>query len=354
MMQHESPWLIKLRYSFQSDQFIYLAMDYVPGGDLKNLLDHVGSFDEPSARYYVAEMVLAVEALHSLGYVHRDLKPDNFLVDRNGHLKLIDFGLSQDGLNQKYSGAFTMRIQSLSKSKTNTFNQRVDRRLGRKAYSVVGSPQYMAIEILEQEGYNATVDYWSLGIILYELLYGITPFSSDSVQETFQMLSMWEHYIVIPDDLEEDEEASPESWDFIKRLLTLPERRIGAGPKGIAEIKSHAFFKGIAWETLRTSKPPFVPSLEDDTDITYYDGVLDEHDVASLTVDQQDIEQLLQAQRHDPDSFPLHLLDPTKFNDKREVVPRATIYSNESQASAFAGWTYKHDDFSALLGKKDL
>jgi serine/threonine protein kinase len=158
MVQNNSPWLIDLKYSFQSETHIYLAMEFIPGGDMKNLLDHVGCFSEDHVRFYSAEMLLAVEALHKLGYIHRDLKPDNFLVDKKGHLKLIDFGLSKD-LAQQYSSTFTLKINSINvqqrAAKTITTGGRT--RKNRKTFSVVGSPEYMAIEILEEVGYNHTV-----------------------------------------------------------------------------------------------------------------------------------------------------------------------------------------------------
>uniref|UniRef100_A0A6B2L619 non-specific serine/threonine protein kinase n=1 Tax=Arcella intermedia TaxID=1963864 RepID=A0A6B2L619_9EUKA len=264
MMQNNSPWLINLKYSFQSETHIYLAMEFIPGGDMKNLLDHVGCFSEEHVRFYCAEMLLAVEALHKLGYIHRDLKPDNFLVDRTGHLKLIDFGLSKDGLVQKYSNTFTLKINNSMKINTgsigtNTKGNRTRNR-NRKTYSVVGSPEYMAIEILEEVGYNHTVDYWSLGIILYELFWGVTPFGGDSVDETFQKLTCWKEYVVPPEPLEdEEEEISAEAWDIIQRMVCEPEKRLGGG--GVEEIKKHPFFDGFDWDHVCEMEPPFVPEV---------------------------------------------------------------------------------------------
>jgi serine/threonine protein kinase len=105
MVKSRSPWLARLKYCFQTQTHLYMAMEYIPGGDLKNLLDHFGAVPEDEARFYIAEMILAVDDLHKLGYIHRDLKPDNFMIDKSGHLKLIDFGLSKDGWKQKFSKA---------------------------------------------------------------------------------------------------------------------------------------------------------------------------------------------------------------------------------------------------------
>eukprot|EP01121_Diplochlamys_sp_Union-15-3_P010619 TRINITY_DN2998_c0_g1_i3.p1 TRINITY_DN2998_c0_g1~~TRINITY_DN2998_c0_g1_i3.p1 ORF type:complete len:130 (+),score=14.90 TRINITY_DN2998_c0_g1_i3:38-391(+) len=110
MVKSQSPWLISLKYSFQDEHHVYLAMEYVPGGDIKHLLDHVGCIREDAAKFFFAEMLLAVNDLHQLGYIHRDLKPDNFMVDKTGHLKLIDFGLSKDGLIQAYESTFSMAV----------------------------------------------------------------------------------------------------------------------------------------------------------------------------------------------------------------------------------------------------
>jgi serine/threonine protein kinase len=307
------------------------------------------------------EMLLAVEALHQLGYIHRDLKPDNFLVDRSGHLKLIDFGLSQDGMQQKYQGTFTMKILSLSKSpspSTSTTkvssrhfsDHRKTYRTQRKAYSIVGSPEYMAIEILEEVGYNHTVDYWSLGIILYELLYGITPFTSDSVDETFQKLSTWKEFVLPPEPLEDEADivVSNVAWDLIVHLLEEPALRLGKND--VNEIKRHSFCQGIKWTLMIEAEPPFVPSLDDELDTSYYSNALNDADFASLSVDELDIAQLLKARIQDPDKLPLHLM---AINPKPEqdVKSAATHFSNSWERAAFAGWTYKHSDLDHLLDR---
>jgi len=347
MVQNESPWLIDLKYSFQSETHIYLAMEFVPGGDMKNLLDHVGCFSEDHVRFYSAEMLLAVEALHKLGYIHRDLKPDNFLVDRRGHLKLIDFGLSKDGLVQKYSNTFILKINSVktsfdSSAGTTSTNKSAGRtrNRNRKTYSVVGSPEYMAIEILEEVGYNHTVDYWSLGIILYELFWGVTPFGGDSVDETFQKLTCWKEYVVPPEPLEDEEdEISAEAWDIVQRLICEPDKRLGSG--GVQEIKSHPFFDGFIWDSILEMEPPFVPELDDEVDISYFANALDEDDIKALSLTASEI---LNAETQGYNQILLDVIDKDK-DDKTA----STYYKNNFEKMAFAGWTFKHDDLTVLL-----
>jgi serine/threonine protein kinase len=344
MVQNTSPWLIDLKYSFQSETHIYLAMEFIPGGDMKNLLDHVGCFSEDHVRFYTAEMLLAVEALHKLGYIHRDLKPDNFLVDKKGHLKLIDFGLSKD-LAQQYSSTFTLKIHSTKvlhaePHKTNTKGTRT--RKNRKTFSVVGSPEYMAIEILEEVGYNHTVDYWSLGIILYELFWGVTPFGGDSIDETFQKLTCWKEYVSPPEPLsDEEEEVSAEAWDIIQRLICEPEKRLGCGD--INEIKNHPFFEGFDWDHIVDLEPPFVPELDDELDTSYFANALDEDDIKALSLTAREI---LNAETQGFNQILLDVIDKD-HSDKT----LATYYKNNFDKMAFAGWTFKHDDLNILLEK---
>ncbi|KAJ1942212.1 serine/threonine-protein kinase dbf2, partial [Linderina pennispora] len=198
----KSPWLVKLLYSFQDQQFLYLAMEYVPGGDVRTLLNQNGILRHHIARFYIAEMMVAVAALHSFGYFHRDLKPENYIIDASGHVKLTDFGLSHGHLSRPTLEAMKKKLDKVkdqeiiyhSSSEKRSFYKVMRQDDMPRAYSIVGSPDYMAPEILytslaidqkkKQQhkpsdnspfarlddttiGYDLRVDYWSLGCILY-------------------------------------------------------------------------------------------------------------------------------------------------------------------------------------------
>jgi len=354
MLKSESPWLIKLKYSFQSEKFVYLAMEFVPGGDMKNLLDHVGCFAESHARFYFAEMVLAVRDLHKLGYIHRDLKPDNFMISRSGHLKLIDFGLSKDGHSHKYQGTISLNTnkntayerQNLTSPTPGSLATRHRFRSGRKLYSVVGSPEYMAIEVLEEVGYNHTVDYWSLGVIMFELFYGITPFNSDTTEEALQKLTCWKDYLVQPEPVEADElPISDSGWDLITRLICEPPKRIGR--VSIEEIMQHSWFKGFDWENLLNNEPPFVPVLDSEIDTSYFQNALDEQDYKDLSINFNTVQQLLEADVQDIDKILMHGHISKTEEDSRH---NAASYKNSHEETAFAGWTYKHNDMGVFFG----
>lgn len=147
-----SPWVVELKCSFKDEKYLYLVMEYLPGGDLMSLLVKKDTLSEDEARFYMAEMVLAVESVHKLNYTHRDLKPDNILIDKNGHIKLSDFGLC---------ARYEMNLQPYQVDK----NKRRAR-----LYSTVGTPDYIAPEVFDDAGYTEVVDWWSLGVILYEML----------------------------------------------------------------------------------------------------------------------------------------------------------------------------------------
>ncbi|ELR17437.1 Serine/threonine kinase [Acanthamoeba castellanii str. Neff] len=286
----ENPWMINLISSFQDAEHLYLCMEYLPGGDLRNLLDNMGRLSEDHARLYIAEVILAVEALHQLGYIHRDLKPNNFLIDKKGHLRLIDFGLSKEGARKN---VLKTRRVSL---RFDVASLKASHHSPEWAYSMVGSPEYMAPEIVgvgladsKEKGYDETADWWSVGILLFEMIYGYTPFMSDTVEEIFYNISTWKEVLQFPDlaSIGEDE-ISPPALDLMKRLICDPEVRLGK-TAGAEDIKSHAFFDNFDWRHIRSLTPPFVPKLQNEWDTTYFN-------VANMDNMATDIGQLVEME----------------------------------------------------------
>ncbi|GAA5903993.1 hypothetical protein JCM6882_003795 [Rhodosporidiobolus microsporus] len=328
-------WTVPLAYSFQDQDHLYLVMSYMAGGDLLSLLIEKDTFPEAMARFYLAEMVLAVEETHKvLGALHRDIKPDNFLFDQHGHLAIADFGLAQDfaffhdgayyeqhrrelltkhGIDIEDGSKGTMRRNAgaapfdpprpegddaAGPPSLLGWRERNRRRL---AYSLVGTSNYMAVEVLRGTGYSTGADWWSLGVIAFEMLYGYPPFVSKSRQETKQKILQWRAALRFPSR----PRISREAQDFITSLICEPEHRLGSrqrthnqqrpnsvivqkrsgflssapagigslsgvGDDGAEELKAHPFFRGVDWATIHQQKPPFQPDLRGDPTCTRY------------------------------------------------------------------------------------
>ncbi|XP_030472940.1 probable serine/threonine protein kinase IREH1 [Syzygium oleosum] len=261
-----NPFVVRFFYSFTCRENLYLVMEYLNGGDLYSLLRNLGCLDEEVARVYIAEVVLALEYLHSLRVVHRDLKPDNLLIAHDGHIKLTDFGLSKVGLinstddlsGPAVSGTSMLVDEEPELSMSESQKER------RKKRSAVGTPDYLAPEILLGTGHGTTADWWSVGVILFELIVGIPPFNAEHPQTIFDnILNRNIPWPRVP------EEMSAEAQDLIDRLLTEdPHQRLGAS--GAWEVKQHVFFKDINWDTLARQKAAFVPSSESALDTSYF------------------------------------------------------------------------------------
>ena len=225
----KSDWLVRLLYSFQDDKNIYLAMEYVPGGDFRTLLNNTGVLSNRHARFYIAEMFCSVDALHQLGYIHRDLKPENFLVDSSGHVKLTDFGLAAGFLAPAKIESMRVRLEKASETSVpfgKPMEQRTvaERREGYRtmrdkdvnyAKSIVGSPDYMAPEVLRGEEYDFTVDYWSLGCMLFEALTGFPPFAGATADETWRNLNHWREVLKRPVWEDPSYFLSNRTWNFV-------------------------------------------------------------------------------------------------------------------------------------------
>lgn len=264
LAQVNSPFIVPLKFSFQSPDKLYLGLAFVNGGELFHHLQREGRFSEARARFYTAELFCALEHLHDFNVIYRDLKPENILLDYTGHIALCDFGLCKLNMGDKET--------------THTF---------------CGTPEYLAPELLLGHGYTKSVDWWTLGVLLYEMLTGLPPFYSEDVNEMYRK--------ILHNPLTFPPEVQPDARDLLTRLLHREaSQRLGYGPHGAAEIKSHPFFtKHIDWNQLLAKKvqPPFKPGVASAFDTSNFDpeftsepaldSVVDESHMISATNQEQ-------------------------------------------------------------------
>ncbi|KAF8401032.1 hypothetical protein HHK36_014335 [Tetracentron sinense] len=272
--------IVKLYYSFQDDEYLYLIMEYLPGGDVMTLLIREDTLTESVTRFYIAQSVLAIESIHKHNYIHRDIKPDNLLLDKNGHMKLSDFGLckpldcttltaineneAMDDENMRESmdvdGYFpdTDRGSRLKSPRELLQHWQMNRR--KLAFSTVGTPDYIAPEVLLKKGYGMECDWWSLGAIMYEMLVGYPPFYSDDPISTCRKIVHWRNHLKFP----EEARLTPEAKDLICRLLCNVEHRLGTG--GADQIKAHPWFKDVVWDKLYELEAAFKPEVNGELD----------------------------------------------------------------------------------------
>ncbi|CAN8270960.1 unnamed protein product [Cochlearia groenlandica] len=266
----DSNYIVKLYCSFQDDDHLYLVMEYLPGGDMMTLLMRKDTLTDDEAKFYVAETVLAIESIHRHNYIHRDIKPDNLLLDKYGHLRLSDFGLckpldcsaiGENDFSNNPNGSTEQEAGSVAPKRTQQEQlehwQRNRRTL---AYSTVGTPDYIAPEVLLKKGYGMECDWWSLGAIMYEMLVGYPPFYSDDPMSTCRKIVNWKSHLKFP----EEAILSREAKDLINSLLCSVRRRLGS--KGADEIKAHPWFKSVDWDTIFDMDAAFVPEVNDDLD----------------------------------------------------------------------------------------
>uniref|UniRef100_A0AAQ4RTT2 non-specific serine/threonine protein kinase n=1 Tax=Gasterosteus aculeatus aculeatus TaxID=481459 RepID=A0AAQ4RTT2_GASAC len=229
LVEVNHPFIVKLHYAFQTEGKLYLILDFLRGGDLFTRLSKEVMFTEEDVKFYLAELALALDHLHGLGIIYRDLKPENILLDEEGHIKLTDFGLSKESIDHE-----------------------------NKAYSFCGTVEYMAPEVVNRRGHTHSADWWSYGVLMFEMLTGTLPFQGKDRKETMTM--------ILNSELRSSE--SPE--EPFKRN---PSNRLGAGPDGVEEIKRHPFFSTIDWNKLfrREIPPPFKPASGRPDDTFYFD-----------------------------------------------------------------------------------
>ncbi|KAL0961415.1 hypothetical protein HGRIS_006364 [Hohenbuehelia grisea] len=256
-----NPFIVPLKFSFQSEQKLYLVLAFVNGGELFHHLQREQRFNEERSRFYSAELLLALEHLHELDVVYRDLKPENILLDYTGHIALCDFGLCK--LNMK--GTDT----------TATF---------------CGTPEYLAPEILQGRGYNKTIDWWTLGVLLYEMLSGLPPFYDEVTDKMYEK--------ILNDPLVFGPEIEPDARSILTGLLTRdPTRRLGVN--GAEEIRRHPFFANhIDFKLLLEKKiqPPFKPSVTSPVDVSNFDTLFTTEEPVDSFVEDSNLSSTVQAQ----------------------------------------------------------
>uniref|UniRef100_A0A8C6LJJ8 non-specific serine/threonine protein kinase n=1 Tax=Nothobranchius furzeri TaxID=105023 RepID=A0A8C6LJJ8_NOTFU len=231
------PFIVKLHYAFQTEGKLYLILDFLRGGDLFTRLSKEVMFTEEDVKFYLAELALALDHLHSLGIIYRDLKPENILLDEDGHIKITDFGLSKEAIDHD-----------------------------KRAYSFCGTIEYMAPEVVNRRGHTQSADWWSFGVLMFEMLTGSLPFQGKDRKETMAL--------ILKAKLGMPQFLSPEVQSLLRALFKRnPVNRLGAGPDGIEEIKRHRFFASIDWDKLykKEMRPPFKPTVGRPEDTFHFD-----------------------------------------------------------------------------------
>ncbi|XP_062319253.1 ribosomal protein S6 kinase alpha-2 isoform X2 [Osmerus eperlanus] len=231
------PFIVKLHYAFQTEGKLYLILDFLRGGDLFTRLSKEVMFTEEDVKFYLAELALALDHLHRLGIIYRDLKPENILLDEEGHIKITDFGLSKEAIQHD-----------------------------KRTYSFCGTIEYMAPEVVNRRGHTQSADWWSFGVLMFEMLTGSLPFQGKDRKETMAL--------ILKAKLGMPQFLSPEVQSLLRALFKRnPTNRLGAGPDGVEEIKRHDFFAPVDWNKLyrREIKPPFKPAVRRPEDTFHFD-----------------------------------------------------------------------------------
>ena len=289
LSQSSNPWVVQLQCSFQDKERLYLVLEYMCGGDLMTALINKDRFSEQETRFFAGEIAMALHAIHEDHFLHRDLKPDNILVGPTGHIKLTDFGLSRNNVKQD-RGLSELMDEIHKELMVDQPQTDVPCHIRGDA---VGTREYTAPEVLEGRGATTASDYWSLGVIIYEMLFGYPPFHGKSAQETVFRVLRWKRALRFPPNAG----VSPVAIDLIKHLLCEAECRFG-----YEQLIQHPFFVGFKFDNVKMNMPPFVPIIRSPTDTSHFEP-----------------------------------LEPTP----EEGITGREVGNEELQACAFLGFTYK-------------
>ena len=247
MIELTSPFIVNIKFAFQDETKLYIVSEFLQGGDMFYHMHHSTiNFTESTVKFYIIELILAIEFLHENNVIYRDLKPENILMNSEGHIKISDFGLSKKLENQKD-----------------------------KAYTLCGTLQYLAPEILKNKGYDKSVDWWSLGCIYYEMLTGNLPFKTNGNKINLDAFE---------EKIDFDENMNPLLINLISQLLNVnPKKRLGYGAQDAKKIKEHQYFNDVDWNKYlnKEIEPPFVPKLEGELDLRYFDKCFTDEPVNS-------------------------------------------------------------------------
>jgi serine/threonine-protein kinase LATS1/2 len=345
LAEADNEWVVKLFFSFQDSENLYFVMEYIPGGDMMSLLIKLGTFPEHLTLFYVAELVCAIESVHKMGFIHRDIKPDNILIGGDGHIKLTDFGLCTGfrwthdskrylpkGHHQRHHSMEPGQwdddepVKPLEVRRVQHLDH--DRSI---AHSLVGTPNYIAPEILRRVGYKQLCDWWSVGVIMYEMIVGQPPFMAPTPSETQHKIMNWSQYLHIPQHAIMSRAAA----DLILRFCCDPSDRIGKN--GAIEIKSHPFFSAIDWSVgIRNYEPPYVPKIMYDADTSNFDPISQSQLQKLQSKKQQDVSSLPKGQpEHAFYEWTFIRFYPEKgVGQKRPQITPSSVYTGSPGSSS--------------------
>jgi len=303
LAEADHEWIVKMYFSFQDPVNLYLVMEYLPGGDLMTLLMKEDTLSEEATQFYIAETALAIDHIHSLGFIHRDIKPDNILLDSRGHVKLSDFGLCT-GLKKSHRseyykdltsfvGALDVNCEASIRAKSWNASRRT------LAYSTVGTPDYIAPEVFGDEGYDKSCDWWSLGVIMFEMLIGYPPFCSETPEETYMKIRNWKMFLRVPAEIP----ISRSTFGTISNFCNDKDKRIHK----LDDIKKINWFHGVDWVHIR-ERP------------------------AAISVKVQSID------------------DTSNFDDFPDVDLKIPLASNGSTGEPFKDWAFLNYTFKRFEG----